>query len=53
MPIFMDRHNVSDEVTAEHVAQLHQADLKIQHQFNCKGLTYWFDAKEKNSVLFN
>lgn len=49
MPIFMDRHNVSGEVTAEHVAQLHQADLKIQHQFNCKGLTYWFDGKRKTA----
>ena len=49
MPIYMDRHDVSPEVTAENVAQLHQADLKIQHQFNCKGLTYWFDDKRKTA----
>lgn len=45
----MDRHDVSDEVTAEIVADLHQEDLKIQHQFNCKGLTYWFDDKRKTA----
>ena len=49
MPIYMDRHDVSEEVTAEYVAQLHQADLKIQHQFNCRGLTYWFDGKRKTA----
>lgn len=49
MPIYMDRHDVSEAVTAENVAQLHQADLKIQHKFNCKGLTYWFDGKRKTA----
>lgn len=49
MPIYMDRHDVSAEVTAENVAQLHQADLKIQDQFNCRGLTYWFDEKRKTA----
>lgn len=49
MPIYMDRHDVSEEVTAEHVAQLHQADLKTQHQFDCKGLTYWFDGKRRTA----
>ena len=49
MPIFMDRHDVSEEVTAENVAQLHQADLKIQDQYNCKGLTYWFDDVRKTA----
>jgi len=49
MPIYMDRHDVSEEVTAEIVAQLHQADLKIQDQFQCRGLTYWFDEKRKTA----
>jgi len=49
MPIYMDRHDVSEEVTAEHVAQLHHEDLKIEHEFNCKGLTYWFDGKRKTA----
>ncbi len=45
----MDRHDVSSDVTAEHVAQLHQEDLKIEEQFDCKGLTYWFDAERKTA----
>lgn len=49
MPIYMDRHDVSNEVTAEIVAHLHQADLKIQDQFGCRGLTYWFDDKRKTA----
>ena len=49
MPIYMDRHDVSETVTAENVAQLHQQDLKIQSQFNCRGLTYWFDGKRKTA----
>lgn len=46
----MDRHDVSDEVTAEHVAQLHQADLKIEHEYGCRGLTYWFDG-DRNTAF--
>mgnify|MGYP000465866866 CR=1 FL=1 len=49
MPIYMDRHDVSEQVTAEIVAQLHQQDLKIQDQFDCNGLTYWFDEKRKTA----
>ena len=49
MPIYMDRHDVSESVTAEQIAQLHQADLKVQDQFGCTGLTYWFDQKRKTA----
>jgi len=49
MPIYMDRHNVSETVTAEYVAHLHQEDLKIQHRFGCRGLTYWFDDNRKTA----
>jgi len=49
MPLFMDRHDVSETVTAEIVAQIHQEDLKIQHKFNCRGLTYWFDEERKTA----
>lgn len=49
MPIYMDRHDVSEEVTAEIVAQLHHEDLKIQHHYNCRGLTYWFDDERKTA----
>ena len=49
MPIFMDRHDVSEAVTAENVAQIHQEDLKIQDEFGCRGLTYWFDDRRKTA----
>jgi AraC-like DNA-binding protein len=49
MPIYMDRHDGSETVTAETIAQLHQADLKVQDQFGCRGLTYWFDEKRKTA----
>lgn len=45
----MDRHDVTAETTAETVAQLHKEDLKIQHHFQCNGLTYWFDDKRKTA----
>lgn len=43
MPIYMDRHDIPEEITAEHVALMHQEDLKIQHLYGCKGMTYWCD----------
>jgi AraC-like DNA-binding protein len=49
MPIYMDRHDVSENVTAEIVAHLHEQDLKVQQQFDCRGLTYWFDDKRKTA----
>jgi AraC-like DNA-binding protein len=47
MPIYLDRHDAPDEVTAEHVAEMHQADLKHQDKFGCRGFTYWFDDDKK------
>ena len=49
MPIYMDRHDVSAEVTAEIVAALHQADLKIQDKYDCRGITYWSDDIRKTA----
>lgn len=49
MPIYMDRHDVFESVTAKDVAQLHQEDLKVEQNFNCRGLTYWFDEKRKTA----
>jgi len=42
MPIYMDRHDLPG-VTARDVAEAHQEDLKIQENYGCRGLTYWFD----------
>lgn len=45
----MDRHDVPEVVTAEDIAHLHQEDVKIQHHYGCRGLTYWFDDKRKTA----
>jgi len=45
----MDRHDVPEMITAEIVADMHQQDLKVQHNFGCRGLTYWFDDKRKTA----
>ncbi|NNM18683.1 MAG: DUF4242 domain-containing protein [Croceitalea sp.] len=45
MPLYMDRHDIPDEITAKHVALMHQEDLKIQHLYGCKGMTYWCDSE--------
>ncbi|MEZ4810861.1 MAG: DUF4242 domain-containing protein [Allomuricauda sp.] len=47
MPIYMDRHDVPEGYTAEHVAQMHQEDLRVEHLYGCKGMTYWCDEKRK------
>lgn len=49
MPLYLDLHQMPDGVTAEHVAEMHQADLKIEHEFNCRGLTYWCDEKRQTA----
>jgi AraC-like DNA-binding protein len=43
----MDRHNIPEEVSAEHVARMHQEDLKIEHLYGCKGMTYWCDEQRR------
>ncbi len=50
MPIYMDRHDIPKEIKAEHVAEMHQIDLKIEHKFGCKGLTYWCD-EDRNTAF--
>jgi len=45
MPIYMDRHDIPAEITAEHVALMHQEDLKVEHLYGCKGMTYWCDTE--------
>jgi len=49
MPIFMDRHDVPEKITAEDIAKMHQEDLKVQDQFGCRGLTYWYDSERKTA----
>ncbi len=45
----MDRHDLPESVTAEHVAEIHKKDLKIEQKYGCKGLTYWFDDNRKTA----
>ncbi len=49
MPLYMDFHELPDGVTAAHVAEMHQADLKIEHKYNCRGLTYWCDERRQTA----
>ena len=50
MPIFMDRHDIPNEIKAEHVAQMHLEDMKVEHLYNCKGMTYWCD-EDRNTAF--
>lgn len=45
----MDFHDVPKGITAKHVAEMHQADLKIEHKYNCRGLTYWCDERRQTA----
>lgn len=49
MPLFLDLHNLPEGITAAHVAEMHQADLDLEHKYNCRGLTYWCDEKRKTA----
>ncbi|RXJ51198.1 nickel-binding protein [Gelidibacter gilvus] len=49
MPLYLDLHELPEGITAAHVAEMHQADLIIEHKFNCRGLTYWCDEKRKTA----
>lgn len=45
----MDLH-IAPGVTAKSVAEAHILDVKIQHQYCCKALTYWID-EDKGSIF--
>ncbi len=47
--IYMDRHDLPG-LTAQDVAEAHRQDLQVQHRFNCRALTYWFD--EERGIAF-
>jgi AraC-like DNA-binding protein len=49
MPIFMDLH-IAPGVTPKEVAEAHILDVKIQHQYCCKAMTYWID--EDKGLVF-
>ncbi len=43
MPLYMDTHGHIEGLTADGVAQAHEADLKTQAKYGVKYLRYWFD----------
>jgi len=43
MPLFMDHHHKVEGLTADAVAQAHQADMKIQAEYGVNYINYWFD----------
>jgi hypothetical protein len=43
MPLYMDIHQHIEGLTADAVAQAHQADLKTQEKYGVTYLRYWFD----------
>jgi hypothetical protein len=45
MPLYMDTHHHIEGLTAEGVADAHQADLQTQEKHGVKYLRYWFDKK--------
>jgi AraC-like DNA-binding protein len=49
MPIYMDIHQVPG-IEAIDAAKAHQMDMKIQHEYHCKCMTYWID--EPRGVVF-
>ncbi len=49
MPLFLDLHELPEGITAQHVAEMHQADLDLEHHYHCRGLTYWCDEKRKTA----
>ena len=46
MPLFMDTHDLDGPITAEEVAQAHQADLGIQDEFDVRYERYWIDEAQ-------
>jgi uncharacterized protein DUF4242 len=46
MPLYMDVHNLGEGLTADAVAQAHQADLRTQSEYDVRYLRYWVDEAE-------
>ena len=46
MPLYMDVHNMGDQVAAGDVAKAHQADLATQGTHDVNYQRYWVDESE-------
>lgn len=49
MPIYLDRHEATEELTPEDVAHIHLQDLKVQDDFDCRVISYYFDQKKNQA----
>lgn len=49
MPFFIDRHESCNLLTAHAAAERHLNDIKIQHLYKCRKLSYWFDEARQTS----
>lgn len=46
MPLYMDVHTLDGPVDMDDVASAHQADLKVQDNYEVKYLRYWVDEAQ-------
>jgi len=44
MPLFLDIHNLVQDVTAEQIEEAHRKDLEVQKKYGVKYLKYWYDV---------
>lgn len=45
MPLYMDRHEMAEEVSPEDIANAHALDLEVQARYGVDYITYWFDHR--------
>ncbi|MEY2467467.1 MAG: hypothetical protein QOF21_165 [Actinomycetota bacterium] len=45
MPLYMDRHDVPDDISPDDIAAGHAQDLEVQAKYGVDYITYWFDHK--------
>ncbi len=46
MPIFMDRHQMPEGITAKELTDAHHADMHAQNKHDVNFLTFWFDPND-------
>lgn len=44
MPLYLDIHNLVQDVTAEEIEAAHKKDLEVQQKHGVKYLRYWYDV---------
>ena len=52
MPLYMDVHDYVEGLTADAVAEAHQADLETQGKYDVKYKRYWFDEASGKVFCF-